>query len=167
MSITAARPPAPSADKRWGLVAAAMRRHGHAPDALIETLHAVQQAFGFLDDEALKFVAASLRVPYSRVYGVATFYQLFTMRPQGKHTCVVCMGTACYIRGGQEILEKIGRALDVEEGGTTKDGQVSLLTARCLGTCGVAPAVVLDGAVVGKLTADAALERVRSMIHDA
>jgi bidirectional [NiFe] hydrogenase diaphorase subunit len=167
MSITATRPAAPSSDPRWKLVSAAMRRHGHAADALIETLHSVQQSFGFLDDEALKFVAGSLRVPYSRVYGVATFYHLFTMRPPGKHTCVVCLGTACYIRGAQEILGRIEHDLGIEAGETTKDGQVSLLTARCLGACGLAPAVVYDGAVVGKLNAAAAAARAGELAHDA
>lgn len=167
MILAATRPDPPSADARWKLVAAAMRRHGHAPDALIESLHAVQQAFGFLDDDALRYVAGSLRVPYSRVYGVATFYHLFTLRPPGRHTCVVCLGTACYIRGAQGLLDRVGRDLGVEPGETTPDGAVSLLTARCLGSCGLAPAAVFDGAVAGKLTPDAAAQRVKELAHDA
>src|SRR3954468_3495693 len=88
--VIATRPPTPSSDQRWRAVDARMLRLGYAPDALIEVLHAVQQAFGYLDDTALHYVAASLDVPLSKVYGVATFYSLFTLKPQGEHTCVVC-----------------------------------------------------------------------------
>lgn len=145
------RTPVPSEDPRWKLVGAAMRRHGYRADALIEVLHAVQDAFGFLDEGSLRFVAASLRVPYSQVYGVATFYQHFTLRPPGKHACVVCMGTACYIKGAQALVEAVEEKLGIRTGRTTKDGKVSLLTARCLGSCGMAPAAVLDGAMHGKV----------------
>ena len=164
MFITSLRPQAPSADTRWKLVEAAMRRNGHQADALIETLHAVQESFGYLDDVSLKFVAQSLRVPYSRVYGVATFYHLFTLLPPGQHTCVVCLGTACYIRGAQAIIDRLGQTLKVKPGETTADGKLSFLTARCLGSCGLAPAVVFDGAVAGKQTPENALERVQKMM---
>jgi bidirectional [NiFe] hydrogenase diaphorase subunit len=167
MNITAKRPPLPSADPRWKLIAATMRRHGHEADALIETLHSVQESFGYLDDDSLRWVAMNLRVPFSRVYGVSTFYHHFTMRPPGKHTCVVCLGTACYIRGAQAILDGVGEHLAIKPGETTPDGQVSLLTARCLGSCGLAPAVVFDGAVRGKLTADETVSRVGRLTHGA
>src|SRR5947199_6622001 len=101
--------PSPTDDKRWRIVSTMMRRHGFAPSALIETLHSVQEAFGYLDDPALIYVARSLRVPLSRAYSVATFYSLFRLKPQGEHTCVVCMGTACYIKGGPRILAAIER----------------------------------------------------------
>jgi bidirectional [NiFe] hydrogenase diaphorase subunit len=152
-SVWTKAPAPPSADNRWKLVAAVMRRNGHGADALIETLHSVQDAFGFLDDDALRYVAASLRVPFSRVYGVATFYQHFTMRPPGKHACVVCMGTTCYIKGAQALVDAVEGKLGVKTGQTTKDGKVSLLAARCIGSCGLAPAVVLDGAMQGKISA--------------
>lgn len=160
LTYLAKQPPAPpSTDKRWKIVAAMMRRHGHAPDALIETLHTVQEAFGYLDDEALRFVATSLRVPLSRVYGVATFYHYFTLKPQGKHTCVVCTGTACYIKGAAACLSAIEKAFDVKPGDTTADGMLSLLTARCIGSCGLAPTAVFDGEVMGNITPEAVLER--------
>ena len=85
-------------DKRWRMVDATMRRLGHQSRSLIETLHTVQEAFGYLDEGALRYVATSLHVPLSRAYGVATFYHFFTLKPAGKHSCVVCMGTACYIK---------------------------------------------------------------------
>ncbi|MGE3270234.1 MAG: bidirectional hydrogenase complex protein HoxE [Chloroflexota bacterium] len=141
----------PSDDKRWRVVDATMRRHGYAPSALIEALHAVQESFGFLDGPGLRYVAASLKVPLSRVFGVATFYHYFSMKPQGEHTCVVCTGTACYIKNSGTLLQAIQRELGISPGETTPDGKLSLLTARCLGTCGLAPAAVLDGEVVGRL----------------
>jgi bidirectional [NiFe] hydrogenase diaphorase subunit len=158
----------PSDDRRWRVVRATMRRHGHEPDALIETLHTVQESFGYLDEEALRYVARSLRVPLSRVYGVATFYHFFTLRPPGKHTCVVCMGTACYIKGGANILSAIEQKFKVKSGNTTPDGTFSLLTARCLGACGIAPAIVFDGNVEGKLDRAEVLTHLRRWIdHDA
>ena len=165
MIITSPRPKAPSADIRWKLVEGTMLRHGGQSDALIETLHTVQESFGYLDDVSLKFVAQSLHLPLSRVYGVATFYHLFTLCPPGKHTCVVCLGTACYIRGAQAIIDRIGQSLKVKPGETTPDGKVSFLTARCLGSCGLAPTVVFDGAVSGKQSPDNALERLNRMIQ--
>ncbi len=142
----------PSDDKRWRLVDATMRRHGHAPSSLIETLHTVQEAFGYLDQDALRYISASLRVPPSKVYGVATFYHFFTMRPPGAHTCVVCTGTACYIKGAPVLLKTIQDELGIQQGETTPDGKISILTARCLGSCGLAPAAVFDGHVAGKMT---------------
>lgn len=142
----------PSEDKRWRIVTAAMRKGGFSQDALIETLHAAQEAFGYIDDTALRFVARGLHVPLSRAYGVATFYNYFTLKPQGKHTCVVCTGTACYIKGAPGLLEAIQEHAGIRPGETTPDKQVSLLVARCIGACGLAPAGVFDGGVVGKLT---------------
>lgn len=136
-----------------------MRRLGGGSDALIEALHAVQEAFGYLDDDALRFVGDSLRVPPSRVYGVATFYSYFTLRPAGRHTCVVCTGTACYLDGAREIVDALASEGGLAPGDTTPDGAVSLLTARCVGACSLAPVVVVDGVVSGHLDAAAVLDR--------
>src|SRR5689334_13749451 len=154
-----AKPVAPSQDKRWKLVDATIRRQGAQPRGLIETLHTVQEAFGYLDEQALRYVAASLRVPLSRAYGVATFYHFFTLKPAGEHTCVVCMGTACYIKGAPQLLSAVQHDLGVKPGETTSDGKVSLLTARCLGSCGLAPAVVYDHEVAGKVSPGGLRER--------
>lgn len=151
---------APSQDKRWRMVDATMRRVGHHSRGLIETLHTVQEAFGYLDQEALRYVAVSLRVPLSRAYGVATFYHFFTLKPAGEHTCVVCMGTACYIKGAPQLLGAVQRDLRIAPGETTADRKVSLLTARCLGSCGLAPAVVYDHEVAGKVTSQALREHI-------
>src|ERR1700749_2212797 len=133
-----AKPYPPNQDKRWKLVDATIRRQGQQARGLIETLHTVQEAFGYLDEQALRYVAMSLRVPLSRAYGVATFYHFFTLKPAGEHTCVICLGTACYIKGGQQLLATVQHELNVKPGDTTADGEVSLLTARCLGSCGLA-----------------------------
>jgi bidirectional [NiFe] hydrogenase diaphorase subunit len=149
-AFPATTPKAPTDDKRWRLVDAAMRRQGYGSHALIESLHAAQGAFGYLDETAMRYVAKSLRVPLSKVFGVATFYHFFTLKPQGKHVCVVCLGTACYIKGAGEILKEVGARFKLKDGQTTPDDELSLLSARCIGACGLAPAVVLDGDVMAK-----------------
>jgi bidirectional [NiFe] hydrogenase diaphorase subunit len=128
-----------------------MRRHGFARDALIETLHTVQEYFGYLDKPSLRFVAESLRVPLSRAYGVATFYHFFTLKPPGKHTCLVCLGTACYIKGASQLMATAEASLNVKAGETTLDGNVSLVSARCIGSCSMAPALIFDGETVGNV----------------
>lgn len=163
---TLVKPAPPSDDKRWKLISATMRRHGYHPQALIETLHTVQETYGYLDEEAFKFVAKTLRVPLSQVYGVATFYHFFKMKPQGKHSCVVCTGTACYIKGAPDILKAVESEFGVKPDQTSEDGQLSVLTARCVGACGLAPVVVIDGVVAGKVTPLETVEKIRRSIRD-
>lgn len=155
----------PSDDKRWRIVKAAMQRNGNERHALIETLHTVQESFGYLDDESLRFVAASLNAPLSQVYGVSTFYHLFSMKPAGQHTCVVCTGTACYIKGTPALMAEIERRYGVKAGETTADGALSLMAARCLGSCGMAPVAVFDGEVGGNLDIDSAISRLERMME--
>jgi bidirectional [NiFe] hydrogenase diaphorase subunit len=163
VAVATAIPRAPSDDKRWRIVETRMRRLGQRPDALIEVLHAAQEAFGYLDTDTLEYVGRSLGVPLSKVYGVATFYSFFTLKPQGEHACVVCTGTACHINGAGGIVAAIRRDLGVRPGETAPDGKLSLLTARCLGSCSLAPAMILDGEVQGKLTADAVVTRLEAL----
>ncbi len=163
MPIPYTKTPVPSDDKRWKIVETRMRRLGDRPQALIEALHAAQEAFGFLDTDALDYIGDTLRVPHSRVYGVATFYSFFTLKPQGEHTCVVCTGTACYINGAKDILVGLDSRLGIKPRETTPDGKVSLLTARCLGACSLAPAVIVDGAVRGKVNADELVDQLEAM----
>ena len=151
----------PSGDKRFKILETHMKRHQHKSDALIEVLHKAQELFGFLDNGLLLFVAQSLKLPPSRVYGVATFYHFFTLKPKGVHTCVVCMGTACYVKGADRVLKEIEDAAGIKAGETSQDNQLSLLTARCIGACGIAPAVVYDGAVTPRQTAETAVEHVK------
>ena len=158
-----AKPSPPSDDKRWKIVETRMRRMGDRPAALIEALHAAQEAFGYLDESALHYVGDTLGVPHSRVYGVATFYSFFTLKPQGEHTCVVCTGTACYINGAKDILAALDRDLGVKPRQTTADGKISVLTARCLGACSLAPAAIVDGDVHGKVDAGALVAQLEAM----
>jgi bidirectional [NiFe] hydrogenase diaphorase subunit len=152
-------PSAPSDDKRWKIVETRMRRLGNQPDALVEALHSAQEAFGYLDFDALTYVGRTLSVPPSTVFGVATFYHYFTLKPAGEHTAVVCTGTACYINGASGILAAIREQLGIGPKETTADGKVSLLTARCLGACSLAPAAIVDGEVEGRVDGPAFVER--------
>ncbi len=165
MLTSSKKPPLPSDDKRWRIVTGTMRRHGFARDALIETLHTVQEYFGYLDKPSLKFVAASLHVPLSQAYGVATFYHYFTLKPPGKHTCLVCLGTACYIKGAAQLLSAAEASLNVKAGETTPDGNVSLVSARCIGSCSLAPALIFDGETAGNVTEPVLREKLQGWNH--
>ena len=154
----------PTTDKRWRMVDNTMRKHGYRPDALIEALHTMQECFGYLEEPGLKYIAQSLRLPLSKVFGVATFYHFFTLKPKGRHTCVVCMGTACYIKGAQNILDEIEKKYGVKPGETTKNDELSVLTARCIGSCGLAAAVVVDGAIAGKISAEDTLKQLEKVV---
>lgn len=155
----------PSDDNRWKMVLATMRRNGHRSDALIETLHTVQEAFGYLDRQALTYVADSLNVAPSQVHGVATFYHFFQLRPQGEHVCSVCTGTACHIKGSQALLQHLREKYDLGPDETTEGDKLSLLTVRCIGACGLAPAVVFDREVVGTVTVEDLDRRIEEVIE--
>ncbi|HMO59213.1 MAG TPA: bidirectional hydrogenase complex protein HoxE [Roseiflexaceae bacterium] len=156
----------PSGDNRFRILEATMKRHQYQPDALIEVLHKAQELFGYLTDDLLLLIAQRLKIPSSRVYGVATFYHFFTLTPQGKHRCVVCLGTACYVRGAATLLAALEAQAGVKAGETTADNRLSLLTARCLGACGIAPAVVFDGNVAGHQSVDDVLEQVKGWLDE-
>lgn len=156
----------PSGDKRFKTIDMVMKKGGNNQDALIEVLHKVQETFGFLDDDVLIYVARQMKLPLSMVYGVATFYHLFTLKPQGEHNCVVCLGTACYVKGGGKIVEELEKYLNIKVGETTPDNKLSLLTARCIGACGVAPAITIDGNVSGKQTGESVLAVVKQLTRN-
>lgn len=157
----------PSGDSRFKLVDRALKRHQFQQDALIEVLHTAQEAFGFLDNDLLLYVAHQLKLPPSWVYGVATFYHFFSLKPQGAHNCIVCMGTACYVKRAAEILALLQQEYGIEAGQTTPDNQLSLMTARCLGSCGLAPVLVVDGEVLPKQTPEGTLEYVQGRVAGA
>lgn len=150
----------PVVDNRMKLLDAAMKRHQHQSAALIEVLHTAQELFGSLSPELLTYVGRALKLPLSRVYGVATFYHFFSLTPKGAHTCVVCMGTACYVKGAAGLLGALEESLDLKPGQTRADGKVSLMTARCLGACGLAPVVVFDNVLAGSQSAEQAIAKV-------
>jgi bidirectional [NiFe] hydrogenase diaphorase subunit len=142
-------------DHRFALLDATLKRHSYRSDALIEVLHVAQEIFGYLDHDLLLYIARGLKLPPSLVHGVATFYHLFTFKPKATHTCVVCLGTACYVYGADTLLAVAEQTIGIPAGQRTRDGGASLETARCVGTCGLAPLVVFDGKVCGHLTPDA------------
>jgi bidirectional [NiFe] hydrogenase diaphorase subunit len=156
--------PHPSGDNRFKILEATMKRLQYQPDALIEVLHKAQELFGFLSTDLLLYIAHSLNLPPSRVYGVATFYHFFSLAPQGEHTCVVCLGTACYVKGAAALLAAVEHEAGIKAGATTPDNRLSLITARCLGACGIAPAVVFDGSVAGHQTAELLVGQVRQVL---
>jgi len=122
-----------------------------AQGILMQTLHEAQDIFGYLPIEVQKFIADELDVPLAEVYGVATFYTQFSIEPKGKHKIGVCLGTACYVKGSQQVLDRLSKELNVKVGGTTADNLFTLEATRCLGCCGLAPVMMIDGDVYGKL----------------
>lgn len=117
------------------------------PGSLIQILHLAQEVCGHLPLEVQTFIADSLNLPLSEVSGVVTFYSFFSTQPRGLHTIRVCMGTACYVRGGKKIVEALKDRLGIEIGETTPDGKFTFEVARCIGACGLAPAVMIDDVV--------------------
>lgn len=153
-------------DKRFKILEATIKRYQYQQDALIEILHKAQELFGYLENDVLIYVAHNLKLPPSRVYGVATFYHLFSLAPSGVHTCVVCTGTACYVKGAEAILANVEKSAHISVGETSADDQISLLTARCLGACGIAPAVVVDGTVLGNQTPESVSNQIKGWLRD-
>jgi NADH:ubiquinone oxidoreductase subunit E len=131
-----------------------VQSHKETRGALIPVLHEIQKLFGYLPEEALKIASLELGLPMTEIYGVATFYSQFTLEPKGEHIIKVCLGTACYVKGAQDILERLSSVLEVEVGKTTKDGKFTLEAARCLGACGLAPVLIVDEKVYGRLIPD-------------
>ncbi len=121
---------------------------------LIRVLHRAQGIFGYLPREVQVFVAREMEVPVSKVYGVVSFYSYFTMKPKGKYEISVCMGTACYVRGAESVLEELRKKLGIEPGETTEDGKFSLRSLRCVGACGLAPVMMVGDKVYGRVTPD-------------
>jgi len=149
MAQLATQPGGPR-DNREKLLERAMSRHQYSGDSLIEVLHTAQELYGFLTPDLLKTIARKLRLPPSRVLGVTTFYHFFSMEPKGEHSFIVCLGTACYVAGALGLLEKLEHRC-CKSGQTSADGKVSVQSARCIGSCGLAPAVIYDGKIIGRL----------------
>lgn len=132
------------------------------PGELINLLHAAQGLFGYLPREVQEIIASNLHIPVSRVYGVVTFYSFFTMTPKGKYPISVCLGTACYVRGAENVMDEFQRQLEIKVGETTSDGLFSLDCLRCVGACGLAPVVTIAGKVYGRMTP----EKVRDVLTE-
>ena len=126
-------------------------RHKGKPGGLIPVLEETQVALEYLPVSVQKKVARGLNLPFSRVYGVVTFYSFFTMTPRGRHTVRVCLGTACYVRGGKALADALKKEFGIEEGETTPDRRFTFESVRCLGACGLGPVVVVDADVHGRM----------------
>ena len=126
---------------------------GNEPGELINVLHKTQGAFGYLPEEVQREVAKHLNVSVAKVYGVVTFYSFFTMTPKGRYPISVCMGTACYVRGAEKVVDGLVRELNVQVGGVTADGKFSLDCLRCVGACGLAPVMQIGDKVYGRVEA--------------
>ncbi len=150
ISVSTAAPPA--RDNREKLLERAMTKHNYSGFALIEVLHTAQGLYGFLTMPLLDTIARKLKLPPSRVLGVATFYHFFQLEPKGEHTFVVCTGTACYVAGARKLMDVLEHRC-AKAGGTSADGKVSVASARCIGCCGLAPALIRDGRIMGRVTA--------------
>jgi bidirectional [NiFe] hydrogenase diaphorase subunit len=154
-------------DDRFAAVDAYVRRVRGRQDQLIQTLHVAQDIFGYLSPEVILHVARALRLPPSMAYGVATFYHLFHFDPPGEHVSTVCTGTACFVKGADAIVTALSSRFDVPVGQTTPDGRFTLGTARCLGSCGLAPVCVVDGHVLGRLDARQVVAAVEAAVEFA
>ena len=156
--------PHPSGDERYKAIDRTMKLYDYEPDALLEVLNSAQETMGYLSEDLLIYVSQMLKVPLVQVYGVATFYHMFTFEPLGENNCIVCTGTACHVKGANEIIQTLSAEYGIAAGDTTPDGLFSLRSARCLGSCGLAPVVVLNGQVSGKAVPDAVLRRVKEVV---
>ncbi|MBC7960687.1 MAG: NAD(P)H-dependent oxidoreductase subunit E, partial [Vallitaleaceae bacterium] len=121
---------------------------------LIRVLHRAQHIFGYLPEEVQRYVGKKMNVPTAKVYGVVTFYSYFTMVPKGEHDIAICLGTACYVRGAEKILDAIKKETGIEVGQTSADGKFSITGLRCIGACGLAPVLTIGEKVYGRLTPD-------------
>ena len=124
---------------------------GNQAGELINVLHKTQEAFGYLPVEVQQVIAKELNISEAKVYGVVTFYTFFTMKPKGKHKISVCMGTACYVRGAEKVVDELKKELNIKVGDVTPDGKFSLDCLRCVGACGLAPVMLIGDKVYGRI----------------
>ena len=139
-------------DSRYDQLLEVIKKNESVPGSLIQTMHEAQEIFGYLPIEVQKFIAEHTGKPLAEVYGVATFYAQFTMQPKGKYQISVCLGTACYVKGSDLLLQELQKELDVKVGDCTKDGMFSLDACRCIGACGLAPVFTINDDVYGRQT---------------
>jgi bidirectional [NiFe] hydrogenase diaphorase subunit len=153
-------------DPRIKLIAAKIRKENYRPEALIEILHTAQNAYGYLPIHILSYITKALRLPPARVFAAVTFYHFFSLKSQGEHTCLVCTGTACYVKGAQAILLELEKQFGIKAGQVTADEKLGIQVARCVGACGLAPVVVVDDEVEAKVSADLIVSEIRAKIME-
>ena len=144
----------PESKEKFEKLQQSIDAHRHEPGALMPVLQEAQAIFGYVPIEVQEFIAEGLGTTLSEVYGVTTFYSQFSLEPQGENVVGVCMGTACYVKGAQKVLEKLIEELNIGVGKTTADGKFTLQATRCLGACGLAPVLMVNDEVYGRLTPD-------------
>ena len=127
------------------------KKYKNVQGAIISALHEVQHTYGYISSTAQKYLSKELNVPMSEIYGIITFYSRFSLVPKGKYNIQVCMGTACYVKGSEKVLNRFKEKLGIKEGETTSDGKFSIESVRCIGACGLAPAIVINEEVYGKM----------------
>ncbi len=140
-----------------------MKEHGFQESALLEILYRAQEIYGYLSKDLLMDISQSLNLPPSHVFGVATFYSLFKLTEPGEHIVTGCLGTACYVKGVEEIMQAIEQEFKIKRGETTPDRRLSVFVTRCIGACAMAPNIVVDDEVIGKATKEEVIAR----IHEA
>jgi bidirectional [NiFe] hydrogenase diaphorase subunit len=154
-------------DNRRITLEKAMKEHEYKESALLEILHKAQGIYGYLGKDLLMDISQSLNLPPSHVFGVATFYSFFKLKKPGEHVVTGCLGTACYVKGVEEIMQAIEREFNVKRGGSTDDGKLTLLVTRCIGACAMAPTIVVDDEVIGKATKEKVIEKIKLQLGGA
>jgi len=141
-----------------------LKDHKYQESALLEILHSAQEIYGYLDKDLLMDISGSLNLPPSHVFGVTTFYSFFKLRKPGEHVVTGCLGTACYVKDVEQIMEAIEDEFNLKRGGSTSDGKLSLLITRCIGACAMAPNIVVDNEVIGKATKEIVIEKIKTVL---
>ena len=150
--------------KRREMLEKVLKEHNYQESALLEILHHAQEIYGYLDKELLMDISGSLNLPPSHVYGVVTFYSFFKLKKSGEHVVTGCLGTACYVKEVEQIMEAIEQEFNLKRGGSTTDGKLSLLLTRCIGACAMAPNIVVDDEVIGKATKEMVIEKIKEVL---
>jgi bidirectional [NiFe] hydrogenase diaphorase subunit len=152
-------------DKRRALLEKVLKDNNYQESALLEILHQAQEIYGYLDKDLLMDISGSLNLPPSHVFGVVTFYSFFKLKKSGEHVVTGCLGTACYVKGVEQIIEAIEEEFDLKRGGSTADGKLSLLLTRCIGACAMAPNIVVDDQVIGKATKEVVIQKIKDALR--
>jgi bidirectional [NiFe] hydrogenase diaphorase subunit len=143
-----------------------LKDYNYQESALLEILHKAQEIYGYLDKDLLLDISQSLNLPPSHVFGVTTFYSFFKLRKQGEHIVTGCLGTACYVKEVEQIMQAIEKEFKVKRGGSTADGKLSLLLTRCIGACAMAPNIVVDDEVIGKATKEIVIAKIKAALEE-
>ncbi len=151
-------------DNRRLLLEKVLKEHNFQESALLEILHRAQEIYGYLDKDLLMDISGSLNIPPSHVYGVTTFYSFFKLKKPGQHIVTSCLGTACYVREVEKIIEAVEKEFNLKRGESTADEKLSLLITRCIGACAMAPNIVIDDEVIGKATKEIVIERIKNVL---